>query len=338
MKKGQRLQKNGHAIRTSTIDGYEILLKHLQCFQTNTQKTLYIKDWETLNMRTKKTETNYWKKFYIDFTDYMFHEKGHFDNYVGSNMKLLRAFFSWLKSELIVTPGPYYNRFYKTHEDIPVLVLSPERLHFLIYNKAFEKTLCKRLQKRKDLFVFGCTTALRFGDLANLKATNIEVIGKNTYVHIRSQKTNTFSRIYLPVYAKEILYKYRRRKTSLFPPISMTNFNKALKEIALLAGWTEEISKTRCKRGEAIAIYKDEATKQNYRFCDVVSSHIMRRTAITTMLRMGMNETNVRLISGHKPNSPSFFRYVYYADSFIEEEMDKIYAKFDAINDNSVVN
>jgi hypothetical protein len=49
------------------------------------------------------------------------------------------------------------------------------------------------------------------------------------------------------------------------------------------------------------------------------------------MLRMGMHEINVRLISGHKANSTSFYRYVNYADGFIDEEMDKYYAKLNSI-------
>lgn len=332
MKKGTRLQKNGFVIRQTSIDAYETLLKHLVCFQTNQQKILVIKDWETLNTRLKIAETNYWKKFYFEFTSYLFDHCNHHDNYVGANMKLLRAFFAWVQDEQIINVGPFYHRFYKTHEDIPVIVLSPERFHFLIYDKAFEKSLCKRLQKLKDLFVFGCTTALRYSDLINLKPSNIEVVGNNTYVYVRSQKTQTFSRIYLPQYAKDILHKYRRRKTSLFPPISGVNFNLAIKRIALLAGWTEEIVKTRNKRGQPFAIYKEQDSKINFRFCDVVSSHTMRRTAITTMLRMGMNEINVRLISGHKANSTSFHRYVYYADSYIDEQMDIFHAKFDALS------
>jgi integrase len=331
MKKGERLQKNGFVIRQSSIDCYEVLLKHLIAYETIKQKPLFIKDWDSLNTRAKIAETNYWKKFYFDFTEYLFHQCGVFDNYVGSNMKLLRAFFAWVQAELEVMPGPYYHRFYKTSEDIPVLVLSPERLNFLIKDKDFEKSLCKRLQKLKDLFVFGCTTALRYSDLITLKPTNIEVIGNNTYVYVRSQKTQTYSRIYLPAYAKDILYKYRRRKISLFPPISGVNFNLAIKKIALLAGWTEEITKTRNKRGQPFTIYKEPIKKINYRFCDLVSSHTMRRTAITTMLRMGMHETNVRLISGHTANSASFYRYVFYADSFIDEEMDKFHAKMAAL-------
>ena len=331
MKKGTRLQKNGFLIKQTTIDAYETLLKHLIYFQTHHQKILVIKDWETLNTRLKIAETNYWKKFYFEFTEYLFNDCNHHDNYVGNNMKLLRAFFAWVQDEQIVNVGSFYHRFYKTHEDIPVIVLSPERLNFLIHNKDFEKSLCKRLRKLKDLFVFGCTTALRYSDLINLKPSNIEVVGNNTYVYVRSQKTQTYSRVYLPQFAKDILYKYRRRKTSLFPPISGVNFNIAIKKIALLAGWTEEITKTRNKRGQPVTLYKEVDTQTNFRFCDVVSSHTMRRTAITTMLRMGMNEINVRLISGHKANSTSFHRYVFYADSYIDEEMDKFYAKLDLL-------
>lgn len=91
------------------------------------------------------------------------------------------------------------------------------------------------------------------------------------------------------------------------------------------------MTKTRNVRGEPQAIYRDKETKLNYRFCDLVSSHTMRRTAITTLLQMGMNEINVRIISGHKANSPSFYRYVSYADSFMDEEMDKMWAKLAAI-------
>jgi integrase len=328
---GQRIQPNGKIIRSSTIDGYETLFKHIQNYQVSRDKVLRIKDWDYLNTREKIAETNYWKRFYFDFTNYLFYELDHHDNHVGQQMKLLRAFFMWLEKEFILMPGSFYHQFYKTHEDIPVIVLTPERLSFLIHNKEFEQSLDKRLRKMKDMFVFGCTTALRFSDLMALNFTNIETIGKNKYVVVNSQKTNTRSRIYLPDFAKDILHKYRRRKKSLFPPISMVNFNIAIKKIALLAGWTEEITKTRSKQGTPVVHYKDATKKINYRFCDSISSHTMRRTAITTMLRMGMNEINVRLISGHKANSTSFYRYVNYADGFIDEEMDKYYAKLNSI-------
>lgn len=328
---GTRLQKNGTIIRKSTIKNYLVLQKHLHRFTTENNFNWRLRNDDDLNSRGRKIEHNYWKNFYFKFSEYLYKQIGAHDNYAGVNFKLLRAFFNYINTELLIPTGSYHNRFYITREDIPVIVLYPERFHFLIYNMEFENSLPKYLRKYKDMFVFGCTTALRFSDLVRLHSTNIEKINNNVYVSIQSQKTGIPTRVYLPQYAKDILVKYKRRKKSLFPLVSKTNFNKAIKKIAFLAGWTEEMSKTRNVRGEPQALYRDKETKQNYRFCDLVSSHTMRRTAITTLLQMGMNEINVRIISGHKANSPSFYRYVSYADSFMDDEMDKIWAKLAAI-------
>jgi integrase len=59
---------------------------------------------------------------------------------------------------------------------------------------------------------------------------------------------------------------------------------------------------------EQIWIKKGSVSKT--RFCDLMSSHMMRRTAITTMLILGMPEHMVRNVSGHTDNSGSFYRYV----------------------------
>ena len=53
----------------------------------------------------------------------------------------------------------------------------------------------------------------------------------------------------------------------------------------------------------------------------------MRRTAITTMLCLGMPEHLVRKISGHAANSKEFFRYVLLSQSFIDQETDLMFEK-----------
>jgi len=53
----------------------------------------------------------------------------------------------------------------------------------------------------------------------------------------------------------------------------------------------------------------------------------MRRTAITSMLCLGMPEHLVRKISGHAANSKEFFRYVLLSQSFIDDETDKVFDK-----------
>jgi integrase len=84
------------------------------------------------------------------------------------------------------------------------------------------------------------------------------------------------------------------------------------------------VHNTRAQLGKAKNITKSNAKKQN-RFCDKMSSHMMRRTAITTMLILGMPEHLVRKVSGHSHSSGSFNRYVHYAQAYIDREIDKVH-------------
>ena len=107
--------------------------------------------------------------------------------------------------------------------------------------------------------------------------------------------------------------------------LSLTNFNKNLQQISEKAGWTERIGKYRSKNSRSLEIKTH--TRNIYRFCDLVSSHTMRRTGITMLLMLGMPEFPVRKISGHSAHSKEFFRYVHVAQSYITDEIDKVRQK-----------
>lgn len=51
----------------------------------------------------------------------------------------------------------------------------------------------------------------------------------------------------------------------------------------------------------------------------------MRKTGITLMLQLGMPENMVRQISGHAPNSKEFYRYIRIAQSWKDEESERIH-------------
>ena len=106
-------------------------------------------------------------------------------------------------------------------EDVPIITLLPEQLQFLIGNIEFETRLTRPLQKTKDIFVFGCTVALRISDLFAIKFSDIEYIGQHCYLPVKTIKTNTLVRIKLPEYAVAILKKFKensRIRKTIFPP------------------------------------------------------------------------------------------------------------------------
>ena len=328
-RKGKRLKADGTKIKTQTINNYKYVLTYLQEYETKFGTTLRIKIFSANNKRTFLAERNYWKKFYHEFTNYLYSKKNCFDNYVGAVIKVIRIFFNYVNKDLGIATGDFYKGFYVCKEEVPIITLLPEQLQFLINDKPFHESLSPSLQKTKDIFVVGCTVALRVSDLFAIKFTDIEKRVDAFYLPVKTIKIGTTVRIKLPDYAMVIIEKFRltaKKRKTIFPPIPRTRFNDQLKTITELATWTGETGKQRTRRGLAV-----EGTfgvdKKKYRFCDLVSSHIMRRTAITTMLMMGMKEHVVKQISGHSNDSKSFYRYVNLVQSYLDNEMDEVFNK-----------
>lgn len=268
----------------------------------------------------------YWAEFYCQFTRYLFEEKGFYDNYVGQVCKNLKAFFNFLNEEKAISTQQFFKKFYVLKEEIPIICLLPEQLQFLICNSRFHESLSPSLQKSKMIFVFGCTVALRRGDLFAIKPTDLEQRKNDTYLCVKTRKTGQLVRIKLPSYAVEIagwFSRQARNRSTLFPNIPPSRFNHHIKQIAELAGFTQPLSKSRNKRGIEIPLLP-VGNKITNRFCDHLSSHTMRRTAITSMLMLGINEWVVKMLSGHSANSKSFARYVHLAQSYLDTNLEKL--------------
>lgn len=326
---GKRLKKNGEKLTNDTITNYKYVLYNLLKFSEETNFELLVCDITKLTKRELIVEKNYWKKFYKNFTEFMY-KKGCYDNYVGLNIKIIRVFFTYLKFEKDIFTGEYHKLFYVRKEEIDILVLSPDQLKFLIHDTAFDEKLTPSLRRIKDIFVFGCTTGLRYSDIFLITNKNIEKTGDDWYLKLKSKKTKTYSFIKLPLYAITIYKKYEQpnSRTPLFGVLSLFNFNKGLKRIGELAEFTSTVEISREKQGKTKKVALKKDTKD--RFCDKMSSHMMRRTAITTLLILGMPEHLVRKISGHSHGSTSFNRYVHYAQSYIDKEIEKVHSKLES--------
>lgn len=167
-KSGKRLQKNGKRITKGTLKTYEMLLHYLKKFSAEKQFHLRIVPGTRLGKREFKRELKYWKTFYDRFSAFMYEDEDCYDNFVGRYMKLLRVFFNYLNDEKGMGTAPFCKKFYAHPEEISIVVLPPERLNFLIHDKQFEAALRPVLRKAKDIFVLGCTVALRVSDLMSL--------------------------------------------------------------------------------------------------------------------------------------------------------------------------
>ena len=329
---GKRRKITGERIKPQTAENYKYVLKLIKEYESYTYCQLTVKINIGNNSRLILRERKYWRDFYRKFSDFLFHQKHYFDNYTGNVFKIIKCFFRYLRNEKFLVMPEFYESFYVRKEDIRIITLLPERFCFLIRNKNFESGLSTTLRNRKDVFVFGCTTALRFSDLMNLRVRDIELQNGNYFLYYRSLKTDTPVNVKLPAFAISIFKRFAAHKKAsakLFPAVCLSQFNKDIRKIARAAKWNEPIGKFRNRDGEAIEIGRGSC--RLYRFCDLVTSHVMRRTGITLLLMCGMPEYLVRKISGHAAHSKSFFRYVNFAQSYITDEIDKVYSKLQGL-------
>lgn len=332
---GKRLKKNGSRINHSTVETYGYFKRVITLFieETGFEIKLFIVGNST--QREKEIAANYWRKFYNEFTTFMYNKMEYYDNYVGNIIKTLRAFFNYLIESKHINIGDFHKSFYAPKEEIDIITLNHYQLNYIIYNEDFDLMVKQNgLEKIKDIFIFGCTVALRISDLLSLTSKNLVIQNEKYYLNVRSQKTKTKTKtsIKLPDYVVEIIKKYKNQQRTLLPLFSLGYLDLQLKQLAKLIPDDFELIKIRLRRGKQVVIYKDAIKKIHYKLSDHISTHTMRRTGITTMLNLGMPEHLVRKISGHAANSREFFRYVELSQSFIDEETDKIFDKINQLN------
>ncbi|MBS3921727.1 MAG: hypothetical protein KGZ37_01090, partial [Nitrosarchaeum sp.] len=124
----------------------------------------------------------------------------------------------------------------------------------------------------------------------------------------------------LPNYAVDIINKHKGKYGKyLLPRLSNTNLNIQIKKLIQKAGWDYSAVKVICKQGKLVELKSKNGNA--WKFYEHITAHTMRRTAITTLLILGVPEIVVRNVSGHAPGSKEFYKYVSIAQSYLNKEV-----------------
>lgn len=323
---GKRLTATGKKLTKGAVENYGYTLQLIKEYEAHYNIQLRISLLNKASLKTIQKEKNYWLKFYRQFAIFLYKQKSCFDNYVATTFKNIKTFFNYLLLEKALPVGQYHKLFKTPQKQFTPIVLTPEQLNFLITNQEFYDSLTPSLQRIRDIFVIGCTVGLRVSDLMRLKKTNIIATSTETYLKIYTQKTGTEIKIPLPQYAIDILKKYAKKNNSyVLPQLANVNINKDLKLLAEEAGWTHNLPKSMSKQGKIIEVKNKQG--KCYRFCDHITSHTMRRTAITTLLILGVPELVVRQLSGHAAGSKEFYKYISIANDYTNQQLKQAHQK-----------
>jgi len=153
---------------------------------------------------------------------------------------------------------------------------------------------------QRDIFIFQCWIGCRMGDLYSLKKSSVI----NDVVEYIQQKTQDESprtlRVPLSKQAQEIISLYSNLEgEKLFPLISRTNYNLAIKEVFTEAKITRVVTVINPTNG------KEEKKPLN----EISASHLARRTFVGNLFKQVKDQRMVSNLSGHSANSKAFGRY-----------------------------
>ena len=237
--------------------------------------------------------------FIQGFHSFLLSEKKMGQNSCTKHLKFLKKLLNLAVANSYISYNPV-NAYKVEREPVEVDFLDEEELRKIIN---FDTPL-PRLERAKDMFLFGCFTGLSYIDIKTLTPEHFEKDNTGRiWIKKRRVKTGVLSRIPLLPIAKLILDKYKGGE-KLLPIQDPADINKYLKDIAILCGI-------------------------NKRICFHTSRHTF---ASTITLANNISLEVVSKMLGHT-NTRMTAHYAKLIDKCIGEQMDKLMDTFTGASD-----
>ena len=281
----EKMIGNGVSKATHWVSVYTIRLLREFVQQKYKREDLYLRE---LNLN-----------FIQSFHSFLRIDKGMAQNSSTKHLKLLKKIINLSVANSYMAFNPFST--YKVErEPVDIDFLDEEELRKIIN---FDTPL-PRLERAKDMFLFGCFTGLSYIDIKTLTPEHFEKDNAGRiWIKKRRVKTGVLSRIPLLPIAKLILDKYKGGE-KLLPIQDPADINKYLKDIAILCGI-------------------------NKRICFHTSRHTF---ASTVTLANNISLEVVSKMLGHT-NTRMTAHYAKLIDKCIGEQMDKLMDTFTGDSD-----
>lgn len=281
----EKMIGNGVSKATHWVSVYTIRLLREFVQQKYKREDLYLRE---LNLN-----------FIQSFHSFLRIDKGMAQNSSTKHLKLLKKIINLSVANSYMAFNPFST--YKVErEPVDIDFLDEEELRKIIN---FDTPL-PRLERAKDMFLFGCFTGLSYIDIKTLTPEHFEKDSAGRiWIKKRRVKTGVLSRIPLLPIAKLILDKYKGGE-KLLPIQDPADINKYLKDIAILCGI-------------------------NKRICFHTSRHTF---ASTVTLANNISLEVVSKMLGHT-NTRMTAHYAKLIDKCIGEQMDKLMDTFTGDSD-----
>lgn len=252
----------------TTIKRYEYNKKLLEEFQKESNTNLHF----------NKIDTD----FYNSYILYCVSIKRHSANTLRRNIGLLKTFLNWALENKYT-----YKSDFKKFKSPKAQVTDEVALDKHDIKAVFDFDLSEKpkLERVRDLFVFGCSTGMRISNYSKVSKKDIE----GGYIKVMDKKNNDKQlKIPLNEFSISVLEKYNYK----LPSLSSQKFNEYIKDVFKEIGFTEDVKKTTRIGNEVIEIVQPLYQR--------ISSHTARRSFITIMKNEKVPDKIIMEFTGHK--------------------------------------
>lgn len=265
----------------STLKKYGTAKTHLALFSKEEGFTL---SFESIDL-----------EFYNRFVSFL-RRKGLAQNTIAKTIQVIKTFMNEAV-DLGYTKNLQHRhrKFAVSWEEVDAVYLTENEIQRLFQHDFLQD---KKLERTRDLFVFGTQVGLRFIDYSAVKPENIIVVEneglKEKFIRIVAQKTGQLVIIPCSPMVLEIFDRYKNNPNQLPKAYSNQAFNRQIREVCRIAGLTQT--------GRLLSHPEKE-------LWEVVSSHTCRRSFCTNLFLSGFPTLEIMKISGHT-SEKNFLKYV----------------------------
>lgn len=261
-----------------SLNNYNSVLKHLVAFQ---KKKGYKVDFETITL-----------DFFYQYVTFLKNTVKLGQNTMAKDITLLKVFMSEA-----IDLG-YTNNLQFKHKKFTVSTVDTDAVYLtepeILALYRFDLSETPKLERVRDLFVFGCFTGLRFSDYSNIRPENVVQIDGDLFIKLVTQKTQDLVIIPCNPVILEIFKKYEGNYNKLPRTISGQKFNDYIRDACKAAGMNET--------GRL-------STDPGLQLWQCIASHTARRSFATNLYLQGFPTIDLMKITGHKTEK-AFLKYI----------------------------
>lgn len=288
------LRKN--FVQKNTFWRYNVFQRLLQMFEGSLCQRFLLKD---VN-----------QNFVVDFINFC-KQENYSENTIYRSLNFYKTILNFAETKGVKTPVRELNiKREKQHREL--VTLDEEELQLIQQTHVPEE-----LEDAKDWLLISCYTGQRVSDFMNFTTDKLAKVGGKQCITFQQQKTK--KQIVLPLHpvVKQII-----KKRKAFPKkLTVTQYNKSIKQIAELSGITKEII-----TNKRVNFRIKKASIEKYK---TLSSHIGRRSFAT--LFYGKIPTSILMMATGHSSENTLLKYIdqqntdkiKYLSSFFEKSYKK---------------